>query len=103
MSRKIILFLAVIFLFSVSHAARAEMVINEIMYDPSGTDTNREWVEVYNSGGSAVDLSQWFFFSDNTKHSLTPKTSSSLATGEYAVIVQDSVKFAIDWPNFSGL
>jgi len=33
--------------------------INEFLANPSGTDTNREWVELYNSGTTTVDLSEW--------------------------------------------
>ncbi|MGD9635410.1 MAG: lamin tail domain-containing protein [Pirellulales bacterium] len=48
-------------------SARSEIVISEIMYNPAGTDAdpaasppfNREWVEIYNSGSAAVDLSGW--------------------------------------------
>ena len=40
----------------------ADIVINEIMYNPpeAGTDTN-EYIEIYNSGISSVSLSNWFF------------------------------------------
>ena len=37
------------------------MVINEIMYNPPGqtADNKLEWVELYNSGESAVDVNGW--------------------------------------------
>jgi hypothetical protein len=31
-------------------------VINEVLYDPVGTDTGKEWIELYNSGDSDVNL-----------------------------------------------
>ena len=34
------------------------VVINEFLYDPAGTDTGHEWIELYNSG-STVDISGW--------------------------------------------
>jgi hypothetical protein len=37
---------------------RAAIVINEFQYDDSGTD-NREFIELYNSGAAAVDISGW--------------------------------------------
>ena len=36
---------------------RAEVILSEIMYDPQNTDTNREWIELFNNGSSAVSLS----------------------------------------------
>jgi len=32
------------------------VVINEIMYDPVGTDTGYEWIELYNNGETDIDL-----------------------------------------------
>jgi hypothetical protein len=34
----------------------AAVVINEIMYDPAGTDTGYEWIELYNNGDADIDL-----------------------------------------------
>ncbi len=95
-------FLILILIFF-TKTALASIEITEIMYDASGTDTNREWIEVYNNSSESIDLTKWYFFSDNTKHSLNPNSSSSLQAGAYAVIVQDANKFLADWPNFSGI
>ncbi len=93
----------IIVFFAWTHIASASFEITEIMYDLEGTDTNREWIEVENTGSSAEDLSKWFFFSDNTKHSLVPQSASEVPAGGYAVIVQNVTSFRSDWPNFSGL
>jgi len=39
------------------------IVINEIMYNPISGDGNDEFVELYNRGATAVDLSNWRFVS----------------------------------------
>jgi hypothetical protein len=42
--------------------SEAQVVINEIMYNPStdqGADTGYEWVELYNAGAGSVDLGGW--------------------------------------------
>ncbi|MDQ5971660.1 MAG: hypothetical protein QG566_606 [Patescibacteria group bacterium] len=80
----------------------ASIEITEIMYDVSGTDTNREWIEVYNNGSTSTDLSKWYFFSDNTKHNLE-NTSPDLGANKYAVIVQNADKFRIDYPDYTGI
>jgi Lamin Tail Domain/Calcineurin-like phosphoesterase len=46
---------------------RADVIISEIMYNPDGTDLDtsvsppimREWIELYNTGTSDVDLAGW--------------------------------------------
>jgi hypothetical protein len=94
----------VIFLFfGWTQYALAGFEITEIMYDLDGTDTNREWVEVHNTGSAGDDLSIWYLFSDNTKHALVPQGASTVPAGGYAVIVQDVAKFQTDWPNYTGL
>ena len=35
------------------------VVINEFLADPAGSDTDREWVELFNHGADAVDISGW--------------------------------------------
>ena len=83
----------------------AQVVINEVMYDLPGTDTGREWVELYNSGSNQVDLTGWKFLesASASNHTITSVQGSSVLNGgDYAVIVIDSNKFLVDWPGFSG-
>ncbi|MCC6323883.1 lamin tail domain-containing protein [Candidatus Nomurabacteria bacterium] len=93
-----ILIIVIIIFFAKNTFASIE--ITEVMYDVSGTDTNREWVEIYNNSSSAVDINKWYFFSDNTKHTLAGNTT--LGANSYAVIVQNADKFRLDYPDFSG-
>jgi len=81
----------------------ADFEISEIMYDLDGTDTNREWIEVKNNGSETEDLSNWYLFSDNTKHTITTVGLASISSGEYVVIVQNISQFKSDWPNYQGL
>lgn len=73
------------------------------MYDLSGTDTGREWVEVYNNGTSSVDLSTYKFTEATTNHTLRSISGNPIiGPGEYAILADDSTKFLIDWPSFNG-
>ena len=84
--------------------AGASLEITEIMYDLSGTDTNREWIEIYNNGEESVDVSTWKFFEENTNHNLVASQGDTvLVKGEYAVIADKPEKFLIDWPDFAGI
>lgn len=80
----------------------ASVSISEVMYDPSGADDGHEWIEVYNSG-SSFDLSRWKLFEGGTNHGITAYVGgATLATGGYAVLVDNPSKFLADWPQFSG-
>lgn len=82
-------------------SAFAQVIITEIMYDVSGTDSNREWIEIYNEGSDPVDLADWKLFEANTNHGLVFSGSTVLSPGAYAVIVQKPESFASDWPGVS--
>lgn len=102
MSRKIVLFLVSVVFFSCAKT-EAALIINEIMYDPAGSDGTREWIEIYNDGSGALDLANYKFFEANTNHGLALiQGSQSLSAGGYAVIVNDSAAFLTDWPSFTG-
>lgn len=47
---------SVITMLLLANCLAAAVVINEIMYDPVGTDTGYEWVELYNNGTEDIDL-----------------------------------------------
>ncbi len=84
--------------------AHAAISITEIMYDVSGTDTGREWLEITNTGNSSIDVSGYKFFEANVNHSLTLISGNgTLQSGSSAVIADNTTKFKIDWPSYSGI
>lgn len=89
-------------LFAVPVHGLAQMVMTEIMYDVPGADTGREWVEVRNSGSTAIDLSTWKFFEANVNHKITAVGSATIAPGAFAVIADVPDKFLADNPGFAG-
>jgi hypothetical protein len=110
--RTFIILLVGFYLMLLPALLRAQVVINEIMYDPEGTDTGREWIEVYNSGTSDVDLATYKLFESNVNHKLTlynnvnfPNLTSStiLKADGFAILADNPEKFLIDFPNFTGL
>jgi hypothetical protein len=79
-----------------------QFILNEIMYDASGADDGREWVEVYNAGSDA-DLSALKLFENETNHGITAVGSAIVPAGGFAVIADNPDKFMIDWPDYAGL
>ena len=78
------------------------LTINEIMYDLPGSDTDREWIELYQETG-CVNLSSWKLFEAETNHKLTLAQGDwQLCEGGFAVITQDPSTFLAEHPNWSG-
>lgn len=83
--------------------AHSAVLISEVMYDPEGSDTKHEWIEVTNDGVT-VDLSDWKVFEGGTNHKLTLFSASpNLSSGGYAVIADDAETFLSDYPSFTGI
>jgi len=98
----IVLFFILVF-FSPVSAVSAQVMMTEIMYDLEGTDTGREWIELYNTGSSGVDLADWKLFEGNTNHRLTAQDASVIPAQGFAIIADNLAKFLTDNPNFSGV
>ena len=85
----------------------AAVVISEIMYDFSGTDTNHEWVEIENTGDSTIDITGWKF-NDGSNHTLNVPPSNggtgsmSIPAGGFAILSGNASIFLTDNPSFSG-
>ncbi len=89
--------------FMLAPPVSAQIVISEVMYDLEGSDSKREWVEIFNSGDDIVSLSGWRFYENDSNHKLTlVQGDESIKSGEYAIIVNDLSTFLLDWPQFSG-
>ncbi|MCF7843494.1 lamin tail domain-containing protein [Candidatus Gracilibacteria bacterium] len=94
-----------VLLFLISSLTQVHAIyISEIMYDPEGSDTSREWIEIYNDTSSAVDLTSWKFFEGGTNHGITIYSGGgTLQSGAYAIIADNPTKFLADYPSYSGL
>jgi hypothetical protein len=64
------------------------VVINEV--ESEGDATNGDWVELYNTTGSAVDISGSLITDDDAGHVFTVPASTSLAAGGYAAFRVDN-------------
>lgn len=97
------LFIATFVFCAFAQNAYAQVVINEIMYDASGSDDGHEWIEIKNTGNTAVDLSLYRFFEAAVNHKITAVLGATLSSGGYAIIADDAAKFMVDFPSFSGV
>lgn len=82
---------ALLILALLSSPLHAQVVINEIMANPEGSDTNTEYVELYNAGLLSVNLLNWKIANDEGSDTLQPAlplTSANLPAGGYAIILE---------------
>jgi hypothetical protein len=82
-------------LFLAAASVHAQVVVNEIMYNPASHDAREEWVELLNTSSTNVNLSGWtisggvdFAFPTNT----------TINAGQYLVVAADLPKFASKFP-----
>ncbi len=94
-SKSILIFL--IFLLSFTVQARAEIIISEIMYDPTteqGGDSLIEWIELYNTGSQAVNTSGWTLTDNSATDTLgcynTTLTNCGIINATSFAIITDS-------------
>jgi len=95
----------------------AQVVINEVVYDSSPNSTRfEEFVELYNAGGSAVDIGGWslgsFFLNDNSEFFTDDiPGGASIDPGGYYVLGNAATVPNVDldltdgvdlWPNQAG-
>ena len=103
------------FLFG-SASVQAQVVINEVMFDPAGTEFFDEYIELYHTGHVAIDLTGWRVGDgDATDALVAVKQGLILKPGQYALILdpdyfalstryhplpQDALVVTIDDPTF---
>jgi PKD repeat protein len=81
------------------YAEQVELVISEIMYDLNGSDSGREWIEVYNASSEGVIVSSTWKFFDGSNHNLSlHQGSSTIAGGEHFILADNADNFLAEHP-----
>lgn len=100
MRHSVVLFCALVMLLSVgiigwgqtaSDVPPPHLIINEIEMNPSGFDTDREWVELLNPTDAAIDLLGW-------QISYSYPTSGYLPISEVTLIVPPGGRYVFVYP-----
>jgi hypothetical protein len=65
-----------------------DIVINELVPDPDGTDTANEWLELYNAGSTSADLADWKIAAGSSSFGaqITFVSGTTLAPGAFLVV-----------------
>ena len=59
-------------LFLIPKMVFGNVVINEVFYDPSGVDTGKEYIRLYNNSDSSVDLTNWSIDPSSANYFIIP-------------------------------
>ena len=63
------------------------LLFTEVMYNPASAEDDWEWVEIYNAGASAVDLTGYVFDDANSlAHAAANIAGGTVAAGEAAIL-----------------
>ncbi len=83
----------------------AHIVINEFMANPDGDDDatmpNGEWIELFNSGGSSLDISGWRLYdAAGAFVPIIPANvlggSTTISSGGYLIVFRNSYSFSLN-------
>lgn len=81
----------VFFVFGFAHAVFAAIVINEVLFNPSGSsDTGLEKIELYNNSGEVSSMGGWELYADKAGYFLFPAAFSIPARGFVTVHLRSS-------------
>src|SRR3989339_1470147 len=81
-----------------------QLLINEIMYNPAGTDGGHEWLEIYNySTSTSYAINGSWRFNDGSNHQLSIIAGDGvIEPAEYWVLSADDQIFLQDYPDYQG-
>lgn len=71
------------------------IAITEVMGNANGSDTAREWIELYNYGPDAVELGGWKFATDSGSQVDLPVTT--LPSGGFIILADNKTTFQNEW------
>ena len=84
---------------SVPVKVKSQVVINEINYNSSDAFNPSDWIELYNSQPTSIDLSNWQIKDDNDNHVFVIPEGTQIEGNDYLVIVKNEMNFVSVFPN----
>ncbi len=79
---------------TITDIAGTGIIISEVFYDTPGTDSQEEWIELYNNTGTDADLSGWTITDNNgTGSTYTLPNGTTILDATYLTIAVNSTGF----------
>ena len=88
-------FLSLLLIFAFAVAARADVLISEIMYHPQSENPLEEYIELHNPDAASVSVAGWQFTNGVT---FTVPAATTIPAGGYLVVAANSAAFSAKYP-----
>ena len=75
------------------------IVINEINYNAADDQETGDWVELYNTSGSNLDLSDWIMKDDDDTHSFVFPSETVIEANGFLIITRNEADFLAAFPD----
>ncbi|MEP3390694.1 MAG: lamin tail domain-containing protein [Reichenbachiella sp.] len=73
------------------------IAITEFISNPFGVENGAEWIEIYNFGGSAVDLNGWTLKDEGIENVTISSSSLIIESDSYLILANDKSTFETQW------
>ncbi len=85
------------------NVSKAETIVfSEMMYDPVGSDTGNEWIELLNKATSSISILSDYRLNDGSNHLINHYSGSTkILSGGFFVITQNAANFLSNYPDYS--
>ena len=80
-----------------------KIILSEINYKSSADADAGDWIEVYNSGTTATDISGWVFSDSDNAHLFSIPVGTVLQAEGYLVLYSDATKFESRFPTVTNI
>lgn len=67
----------------------SDIIVNEIMYNASQENDSGDWIELYNSTESIIDLSGWIVKDEDDSHAFEFSSGTEISPNSYIVVSAD--------------
>ncbi len=95
-----LIFFALLIYINTAHANG--LIFSELMYNPEGSDTDQEWIEVYNNSTTSIEIDSNWRFNNGTNHLLSYyQGNNQIASNTFFIITSNARNFLNNHPNFN--
>ncbi len=90
-------FLSLLALCLICHLSLAQIAITEFIANPNGTDSDNEWIELYNYSPTTQNIKDWRIKDDDSGDVLISSSNLFMGSGTYLILARNKTAFEALW------